>query len=228
MTTSSTEPEYAEDGIPVKLPTRTFREACITAKNLGLRYLWIDSLCTLQKGDDAGKAQEMLKMADYYQNADVNISAATEHNEGLWQKRDGEAIQPFHLPISINTPSLRKKTRRVMLRVAPCLKAAGSHLDRRGWILQERIFARRTIFFDPYWVSFQCAEMSASESCPQGIRIDRNTDSTKLEEDMATEVGRDVVLSIMGGMLQGLSREVASGGVLSMLNIVLPKRRFLC
>ena len=214
VTTSSTQRKYAQEGIPTKLLSRTFREACITAKNLGLSYLWIDSLCILQQGDDADKAREILRMADYYQNADLNIAAATGHNEGLWQKRDGEAVQPFIIPITINTPNLRRKTRRVVIKVAPCLKVARSHLDNRGWILQERIFARRTLFFDPYWVSFQCAEMSASENCPEGVRTDRNTNSTKLENDMGTEVSRDVTLSIMGGVLRGLSNEAANGEAL--------------
>lgn len=124
ITTSSTERKYAQEGIPTKLLLRTFREACITTKNLGLRYLWIDSLCIIQQADDVDKARELLRMADYYQNADLNISAATEHNDGLSQKRDGEAIQPFIIPITINTPNLRRKTRRVVYKGSSMFKRA--------------------------------------------------------------------------------------------------------
>lgn len=211
LTTASTERKYAEEGIPTKLLSRTFREACITVKNLGLRYLWINSLCIIQQGDDASKSQEILKMADYYQNAYLNISAAIERSEGLWQQRDGDSIRPFMLPIVICTPNLPRKKQQSIIRVAPRLTGPKSHLDDRGWILQERLFARRTIFFDPYWVSFQCAEMSASESCPEGVQHDSQTNSLKLEYDMGTDVSRDVVLSIMGGKLRDLSSEVASG-----------------
>ena len=211
ITTASTEPEYAREGIPTNSLSRTFREACITVKSLGLRYLWIDSLCIIQQGDDASKAQEILKMADYYQNAYLNISAATERSEGLWQPRDGDTNRPFMLPIVICTPNLPRKRQRSIIRVAPRLTGPKSHLDDRGWILQERLFARRTIFFDPYWVSFQCAEMSASESCPEGVQHDSHTNSLRLEYDMGSSVSRDVALSIMGGKLRGLSSEVASG-----------------
>lgn len=228
ITTASTERKYAQEGLPTKLLSRTFREACITVKNLGLRYLWIDSLCIIQQGDDASKAQEILRMADYYQNAYLNISAATERSEGLWQQRDGEAIRPFMLPIVICTPHLPRKRQQSIVRVAPRLKGPKSHLDDRGWILQERLFARRTIFFDPYWVSFQCAEMSASESCPEGIQHDSHTNSLRLEYDMGTEVSRDVALCIMGGKLRDLSSEVASGRDLGIESSCLPRNPRLC
>jgi hypothetical protein len=213
VTIKSTEQKHAQEGIQTKSLPRTFREGSITAKKLGLRYLWIDSLCILQD-NIADKEREMPKMADYYQNAELNVSAATGHNDGLWQERDGGATQPFNIPITINTPSLPRKTRKVVIRVAPILEGVVSHLDSRGWILQERIFPRRTLFFDPYWVSFECAEMTASESCPEGIRKDDNTNSVKLEGDMGTSVSRDTALSIMGGMLRDLDSQVDSRKVL--------------
>ncbi|RDL30490.1 uncharacterized protein BP5553_10368 [Venustampulla echinocandica] len=210
VTTSSTEQEHIQEGIPAKLLPRTFREASITAKKLGLKYLWIDSLCILQDSRQ-DKVQEMPKMADYYQNAELNICAATGDSEGLWQERDGKATRPFDIPITIRTPGLRRKTRKVLMTVAPILKGVPSHLDSRGWILQERIFSRRTLFFDPYWVYFECAEMSASESCPEGVRRDQNTDFGELEDDIGTTVSRDPVLSDIGGMIRDLSSQVDSG-----------------
>ncbi|KAL2672598.1 hypothetical protein Neosp_013311 [[Neocosmospora] mangrovei] len=52
-------------------------------------------------------------MADYYQNADVNIAEATESTDaGLFYERDGEANRPLHLPVTINTPDLPVKTRK--------------------------------------------------------------------------------------------------------------------
>ena len=213
MTTSKTEQPFTQDGIPSNKLTRTFREAAITAQRLGLRYLWIDSLCIIQ--DDASdKEQEIPKMADYYQNAELNMSAATGHHDGLWQQRDGEATRPFNIMATINTPYLPRKTRNTVIRIAPILEGVRSHLDSRGWILQERIFPRRTLFFDPYWVTFECAEMTASEGCPEGVSKDHNTNSTRLRMVTGTLVHRDASLSTMGGMLRDLSAQVANGGAL--------------
>jgi hypothetical protein len=213
MTNEATEHKHTVEGIPTKSLPRTFREAAITIKKLGLRYLWIDSICILQDVIE-DKEREIPKMADYYQNAALNISAATEHNDGLWQERDGHATRPFNIPITINTPNLPNKTHKIVLRIAPVLKGVTSHLDGRGWLLQERIFPRRTLFFDPYWMSFECAEMSASESCPEGIRNNYDTDSTKLQKAMGTDVNRDPILSTMGGILRDLGNQVADGKLL--------------
>lgn len=215
-THSSTEQKYVQDGIPAGTLTKTFREAAITTQKLGLRYLWIDSLCIVQDLDN-DKAHEIPKMADYYQNADVNIAEATESTDaGLFSERDGEANRPFRLPVTINTPDLPIKRRKVVLELSPILRAPVSHLDSRGWILQERIFPRRTFFFDPYWVSFECATMSASESCPRGVTKDSGTSSSQLETDIATIVSRDASLSTMGGLLRARYKEVSDGRKLGM------------
>lgn len=217
LTKASTEHEYTQNGIPKRSLTKTFREACITVKKLGLDYIWIDSLCIIQDSDD-DKIREIPKMADYYQNADFNIAAATncDGEASLWQERDGGATRPFNLPIRINMPTFPRKTRKVTLTVSPVLRATKSHLDSRGWILQERIFPRRTLFFDPYWVSFECAEMSASESCPQGICKNTSTNAIRLENNMATVLSRDPSLSTMGGLLRARYSEAAAGGLLGM------------
>ncbi|KAG6368644.1 hypothetical protein INS49_002857 [Diaporthe citri] len=107
-------------------------------------------------------------MADYYQNAELNLSASTQSIAGLWSDRDGEATKPFKINATLDLPEGRKE---VLLELAPVLRADKSHLDYRGWILQERIFPRRTLFFDSYWISFECSQMSASESCPDGMDL---------------------------------------------------------
>ena len=213
ITTSQTEQAFALDGIPSKKLTRTFREASITTQRLGLRYLWIDSLCIIQD-DPTDKEQEIPKMASYYENAELNISAATGHHGGLWQQRDGQATRPFNIMATINTPHLPRKTRNTVIRIAPILEGVRSHLDSRGWILQERIFPRRTLFFDPYWASFECAEMSSSEGCPEGVSKNHSTNSTRLQRITGTLVGRDASLSTTGGMLRDMSAQVANGGAL--------------
>ncbi|KAG8673836.1 hypothetical protein FPOAC1_007155 [Fusarium poae] len=214
-TNSSTERKYAQDGIAVNTLTKTFRDAVITTQKLGLRYLWIDSLCIIQDLDD-DKVHEIPKMADYYQNADFNIAESTEQTDaGLFYDRDGQANRPLRLPVTINTPDLPITTRKVILELSPILRAPASHLDSRGWILQERIFPRRTFFFDPYWVSFECAEMSASESCPRGVKKNIGTSSSQLEMDMATIVSRDASLSTMGGILRTQYKSTFEGHQLS-------------
>ena len=200
VTTTKNLEAHIRQGISVGQLPRTIAEACLTCNRLGIRYIWIDSLCILQDSD-SDKLQEIPKMGMYYQNSEINISASTA-GRGLWRRRDGRATKQLKVPVTVNLPAPHSpRMVRITLELAPVLHGPRSQLDSRGWILQERIFSRRTLFFDPYWISFLCRESSAAENCTAGFKIHAGTRSQTLESDMGVRVGRDCSLAIMGGML---------------------------
>jgi hypothetical protein len=49
------------------------------------------------------------------------------------------------------------------------LRHMGGHLDSRAWVLQEKILARRTIYYHKDMLYFECLTMEASEQVPEGI-----------------------------------------------------------
>jgi hypothetical protein len=61
--------------IPVSSLTKTFQDAIVITRRLGLQYLWIDSLCIFQ-GDEEDWASESATMANVYAGCTVNIVAA--------------------------------------------------------------------------------------------------------------------------------------------------------
>lgn len=202
--TTANQDELGRKGIHLSKLSRTFAEACVTTRKLGIGYLWIDSLCILQDSD-ADKANEIPLMADYYENAVFNIAASAESVGGLWRARDGRATKPFKLPVSLQVPGPASYTEKHFLELAPSLRAPPSHLDSRGWTLQERIFPLRTLFFDSYWISFDCAEMAASESCPGGL-IKPPDGPKSLGHALGSNSGRDYSLSAAGGRIRRLTR----------------------
>ncbi|KAK4184068.1 heterokaryon incompatibility protein-domain-containing protein [Podospora australis] len=212
-TTTLNQVLHQTQGIALTQLTKTFAEACITTHSLGLRYIWIDSLCIVQDSAE-DKMTEIPKMGVYYQNAQVNLAASTasETGEGgLWRRRDGRATKPFsgvHITLALPGPYL---PRQATLTVAPVLRCEPSHLDTRGWILQERIFPIRTIFFDPYWIGFECAEASASENYPWGVKRGNQPLAHALEKSMATILKRDGNLATMGGVLRGNQAQSGQG-----------------
>jgi hypothetical protein len=61
------------NSIPIAVLPKTFGDAVTLTRNLGLRYLWIDSLCIIQ--DSAEDWQiESSKMADIYHNSFLTIA----------------------------------------------------------------------------------------------------------------------------------------------------------
>ncbi len=67
---------------------RTFRDAVHVARKLGIRYIWIDSLCIVQQDPDNDSAQdkelsrqdwarEASKMCAVYQHSHITLAAAS-------------------------------------------------------------------------------------------------------------------------------------------------------
>jgi len=75
--------------IPLDELCKTFRDAVTVARQLEIKYLWIDSLCIIQD-DEADWQIEASRMASIYGNAVVNLAAAHAKNGsfGLFINRD--------------------------------------------------------------------------------------------------------------------------------------------
>ncbi|KAH7369610.1 heterokaryon incompatibility protein-domain-containing protein [Rhexocercosporidium sp. MPI-PUGE-AT-0058] len=82
-TTTSLNIEDRKRGIPMDELPRTFLDAVRITRRLGIRFLWIDSLCILQGHDDSAKAEwatESSKMTEVYGGAYLTIAAASASN----------------------------------------------------------------------------------------------------------------------------------------------------
>jgi hypothetical protein len=79
--------------------TKTFADAIVVARNLGINYLWIDSLCIIQGPDLDDWVRESAQMCKVYQHAICNIAATASENGrgGLFFTRAG--ILPCQLEI---------------------------------------------------------------------------------------------------------------------------------
>ena len=128
----------------------TFKDAIKTARALGIRYLWIDSLCIIQ-GDDGDFSDEAKRMEDVFSSAYCVLAAsrATGQHDGFLNDHpqrgyvtfgDG-ADKRFHVCQHIDDFSH---------------DVLEGSFNRRGWVLQERALARRTVFFTENQTYFEC------------------------------------------------------------------------
>ena len=153
--------------IPIASLPRTFQDAILVVKNIGVRYLWIDSLCIIQdsKSDwqnDSGR------MTEIYRNAVVNVAAeaAPDCHAGLFVQRDDERVRVHALTGVGIAGSPSQKCLLVPRRYRELNE--DNPLRKRAWTFQERLLAPRQISFDDHQVMWRCSRLAACEVFPSG------------------------------------------------------------
>ena len=88
--------EYLKASFRLERLHRSFREAIQITRELGVRYLWIDSLCIIQESKEDWR-YEAATMVRVYENSYCNISAAKafDSEQGYFSQRDPLSIHPI-------------------------------------------------------------------------------------------------------------------------------------
>ncbi|CAO2653901.1 Nn.00g106340.m01.CDS01 [Neocucurbitaria sp. VM-36] len=154
------------DGVLLSQLPKTFVDAIVTTRAIGLKYLWIDSLCIIQDSAEDWKA-ESSRMGDIYRNCYINLAAtaASDGDGGLFQSRC-PAIIP---PIRFNLPTEAEKPRWLVCWPNDLWKdnVECSILSTRGWVFQERLMSPRILHFSDQ-VFWECRMSNACETVPTG------------------------------------------------------------
>lgn len=143
-------------GIHMTSLPASFRDAIEVTRQIDVRYLWIDCLCILQAvpGDSGDFDEEAEKMRTTYSQAYCVIAACSsegatheflkrEHAQGQVKISGEDDAVDFYVG-----PDLDNFERDVL----------HSKLNQRGWVLQERALARRTIFYTSKQSYFECGD----------------------------------------------------------------------
>jgi hypothetical protein len=146
-----------KSAIPWDLLPKTFQEAIIITHELGLQYIWIDSLCIIQD-DDSDWEKESMRMQTIYGRSKVTIAAVgSKDGNGGCFVQDNSTFQFTH-----GTPGL---ARPFAIRVCPShngydhyptLGAKQMPLFSRAWSFQEELLSPRVLYYGPEEVVFQC------------------------------------------------------------------------
>lgn len=128
----------------------TFKDAVDCTRALGIRYLWIDSICIVQ-GKDGDFSDEAKNMEKVFSGAYCVLAAsrADSQHDGFLGSRPKRKYLTFQRPKDepyyVCEP-IDHFSRDII---------EGS-LNQRGWVLQERALARRTIYFAKSQTYFEC------------------------------------------------------------------------
>jgi hypothetical protein len=153
--------------IPTNEPLKTFRDAISVTRELGIRYVWIDSLCIIQD-DESDWEREAAKMASIFRFAYVTIAATSSKN-----CHEGWSFPPLdpalRVDFSCHTENARGPPYRAFVRPHNYLlnripkTLAKSPMHEKGWIFQEMILSRRIIHFTNDIFVWQCHALLESE-----------------------------------------------------------------
>ena len=149
--------------------SRTFQDAVEIARGLKIPYIWIDALCIIQDSlDDWSK--ESPRMGQYYRGGKVMISAmaSSSSQHGILQPRV-PALPPVKLEVDCKDVYVR-----VALDATITVQQSNHQdevrdglsvtpLRKRGWTLQESVFAPRIIHYTSQQLVWQCKTCMTSE-----------------------------------------------------------------
>lgn len=151
--------EAHRKGIDLETLPTTFKDAVLTTRELRLQYLWIDSICIIQ-GEGGDFDHEAKRMEDVFSSAFCVIAASSAHgqDDGFLnrQSQHHECVTFEHtgLPPLYVSRFMDDFNKDVL--EAP--------LSKRGWVLQERALARRTIYFTNHQTYWECGKGVRSET----------------------------------------------------------------
>jgi hypothetical protein len=139
---------------------------------LGYKFLWIDSLCIIQDdGDDWER--EAAKMASIFHCADIVLSAASASNstEGCGIDDALEPASSIFLPSILDYKGDTQNQAYDVPRTRLLIRRGGGAstqliacpIQKRGWIFQEILLARRVLYFVNGHMIWQCHHLLQSE-----------------------------------------------------------------
>lgn len=146
----------------------TFLNAISITRALGLRYIWIDSLCIIQDSPDDW-AEQASQLADIYENAEFTVAA--EFVEGGAQDDGCFLLRKDVKEIVIDEGATNTVSSVFIRREYGHSKLKGGGLATRGWCVQEKLLSRRLIRFRPSDIFFECASGIRCECLALGINL---------------------------------------------------------
>jgi len=141
-----------------------FEDVFTIAENLDVRYVWIDSLCIIQAGDDlADWRSEAPNMAQYYQSSLFTLAFTSpplqryDRDVKPWEE-DYLVRLPYRDAEGLSAGYFYAYKRRVPAGEEYMSQVRGSVLFRRGWILQEWLLSKKILWYTPSGLIFECHE----------------------------------------------------------------------
>ncbi|KAH8696768.1 heterokaryon incompatibility protein-domain-containing protein [Phaeosphaeriaceae sp. PMI808] len=154
-------------GFSLSILPKTFQDAVKVTRELGVLYLWIDSLCIIQSGDKGEDwERESGQMESIFSHAYCTIAAtAAVDSNARFLRRD---VNPGY----VHVQDASGKQFYISADIDDFDNDVGkAQLNTRAWVLQEGVLARRTIHFSANQTYWECGK---GVYCENLTRLERN------------------------------------------------------
>lgn len=142
-------------GFSVAELPQNFRDAIQVTRSLGIRFLWIDSLCIIQ--DDADDwEQEAVNMGSVYTHAYLTIAAtrSPDSESGFLEPRNG--VEVVQMRVKVTCCVSKTKEYQYSLGLETNYSDMAGPLTTRAWAFQERILSPRILHFTKSGIFWDC------------------------------------------------------------------------
>jgi hypothetical protein len=145
-----------------------FRDAAAVVQSLGIRYLWIDTLCIIQDSK-VDWEEQAARIGEIFEGATITIAASSSPNpyHSLFRARES-MFEEVELYSEIGTDirdvvfkARRKIDRGIHAKVGRTMDK--DPLDTRAWGLQEKLLSTRLLAFTGAEMQWTCRTLRACE-----------------------------------------------------------------
>ncbi|KAL8678594.1 MAG: hypothetical protein Q9186_005056 [Xanthomendoza sp. 1 TL-2023] len=164
-------------GLSITDLPQTFQDAITVVRRLGCKYLWIDSLCIIQNSKEDWLHEAGL-MGEVYENSHCNIAATwnSSSDDGLFATRNPSEVEG--IVVHPKWAGLKSATFRVMEFGLWERLITSAGLNKRAWVVQERLLAPRVLHFGRTQLAWECHEVDACESYPTRLPVAQQSTQT--------------------------------------------------
>ncbi|OCK96983.1 HET-domain-containing protein [Cenococcum geophilum 1.58] len=167
---------------------RTFQDVVTITRNIGMKHLWIDSLCIVQDSEEDWN-RESAKMGRIYHDASITIFAegADSDDGGCFVSHNSREKRLCRSPMFDEIISLFTSR----AQSPSYIQAQGQWrlpLHQRGWVLQEQILSFRSLNYDLWEASWRCPGFQGCECVPEGfLRVSFTHQDSKMEKVLSDQ-----------------------------------------
>ncbi|KAF2826934.1 HET-domain-containing protein [Ophiobolus disseminans] len=164
-TTTNANIAQRKEGIKAHEMPKIFEEAVCFTRRLGIRYLWIDSLCIVQ-GDPVEWKREACMMDRVYAHSMLNLEGTVGGNSLLQPRQQGLIAPCIVQSAWEGLPKMKFLINDLRYWDARIQKSV---CNTRAWITQERYLTPRVLHFTFDQLLWECRELEAGEAFPSGL-----------------------------------------------------------